>query len=51
MWKRWAAGSLGRYSVEAGEWVRVEAGFVMRVDALAVLAIDGVLSLDGVCSV
>lgn len=49
-WKRWAAGALGRYAVGAGEWVRVESGFVLNVDGAA-LMVDGVLSLDGVCRV
>lgn len=51
LWKKWSAGALGRYAVGAGEWVRVESGFVMVVDAVAALVVDGVLSLDGVIHV
>ena len=47
----WAtAGSLERYAVNAGEFVKVERGFVMVVSS-RVLVINGYLRLDGVVKV
>ena len=51
MWKVWGVSDVQRYRVEPGEWLRVPVGVVMVVDAVAVLTVDGVLSLDGVVRV
>lgn len=51
MWIEAGAWNLQRYRVKPGEWVRVRAGGVMVVGAVAALAVDGVLSLDGVVRV
>lgn len=51
MWKVWGVSDVQRYRIEPGEWLRVPGGVVMVVDAVAVLQVDGALSLDGVVKV
>ena len=48
--KMGSTANLERYSIEAGEFVHVRAGFVMVVNAQS-LRVDGMLRLSGVLRV
>ena len=49
-WRMGSATGLERWRVLPDEWVTVQAGFVMVI-AGAVLAVDGVVRLDGAVKV